>query len=293
MDEGIKSVTNTLAELDSAADRIGGRETKSNGLRISYDDLGEGEPALLFMPGWCGSRAAFSALLSRCSAYRRGLTLDWRGHGQSEKPPGDFTAEDLLQDALAVIEASGVRDIVPVTLSHAGWVAIELRRRLGRRIPKLVLVDWITVPAPRPFLDALNGLQSAESWAQVRDQLFSMWLDGVSDPKVIHYVREDMGTYGFPMWQRAAREITAAYARMSSPIEALASLDAVMPTLHMYSRPNDPAFSEMQQSLARKYPWSYERELKTRSHIATIEAPDQIAAAIEGFVARDNGSGMI
>ena len=44
--------------------------------------------------------------------------------------------------------ASGADRIVPVALAHAGWVAIELRRRLGKKIPAIVLVDWIVLDLP-------------------------------------------------------------------------------------------------------------------------------------------------
>lgn len=109
-------------------------EAHPDGLRISYDDSGRGEPALLFMPGWCGSRAVFEQLASRCSTHRRTLGLDWRGHGQSGSSQDDFGSDGLVEDALAVIEASGAERIVPAALAHAGWVAIELRRRLAERV---------------------------------------------------------------------------------------------------------------------------------------------------------------
>ncbi|WP_425355173.1 alpha/beta fold hydrolase [Pelomicrobium methylotrophicum] len=61
-------------------------EALSDGIRISFDDHGRGEPALLFMPGWCGSRRVFDELARRCAQWRRTLAIDWRGHGRSAKP---------------------------------------------------------------------------------------------------------------------------------------------------------------------------------------------------------------
>src|SRR5437764_11411838 len=122
---------------------------RCDGLAIHYDDLGKGEPALLCLPGWCAGRAVFTALARRLSERHRVLALDWRGHGDSDAPPDDFGMAELVRDALAVIEASGAQRIVPLATSHAGWVAIELRRTLGpARVPQLVLLDWIVTPAP-------------------------------------------------------------------------------------------------------------------------------------------------
>ena len=88
-------------------------QAASDGIRIGYDDLGQGEPALLCMPGWCSSRAMFERLTPLAAGHRRALALDWRGHGESDPAPGDFGGGPLVEDALAVIEASGVERVIP------------------------------------------------------------------------------------------------------------------------------------------------------------------------------------
>jgi pimeloyl-ACP methyl ester carboxylesterase len=129
---------------------------------------GQGGPALLFLPGWCSSREVFADLPHLSATRRRVLALDWRGHGGSEAATAPFGADELVEEAMAVIEASGARSVVSVALSHAGWIAIELRRRLGDRIAKLMLVDWL-VQAPPPFLRVLEANQSPDRWSIARD----------------------------------------------------------------------------------------------------------------------------
>ncbi len=260
-------------------------EVQSHGIRIRYDDHGRGEPALLFMPGWCGSRRVFDELARCCAQWRRTLAIDWRGHGESARPASDFGAGDLANDALAVIEASQAGLVVPVALSHAGWVAIELRRRLGPRIPKLVLLDWIVLEAPPPFLRALQSLQDPAQWRQTREQLFSMWLQGLDIPALTRYVREDMGSYPFEMWARAGREISGLYAKHGSPLQALASLDPPVPVLHLYAQPDDPGYLAAQQSFGAAHPWFRASKLGARSHFPMYEVPEEMAMAIESFVA--------
>src|SRR5574341_783292 len=187
----------------------------SGEVSIAYDDLGQGEPALLFLPGWCANRTVFRNLAPICGSHRRVLALDWRGHGESSSPAEDFGIEELVGDALNVIEASGAKRIAPVALSHAGWVAIELRRRLGVRVEKLVLLDWIIMmQPPREFFETLDGMQSQERWRETVERIFAVWLGDVDRTDLIRFVREEMGAYGFEMWSRAAREISTAYADM-------------------------------------------------------------------------------
>ena len=189
--------------------------TTANGIRIAYDDTGDEEPALLFLPGWCVNRSVFRDLLSRTSEHCRSLSLDWPAHGESAASRRDFGSKELLQTAAAVIEASAADRVVPVALSHSGWVALELRRRLGRRIPKLVLLDWLVTEAPADFLEMLPGMQSAELWKQTVEETLSMWLHGVDNPDLKRFVQEEIAAYGREMWARAAREISFTPARIN------------------------------------------------------------------------------
>jgi len=257
----------------------------SSGVSIVYDDLGQGEPALLFLPGWCTNRTVFTKLAPICGGQRRTLALDWRGHGESGAPAEDFAIDDLVEDALKVIEASGAQSIVPVALSHAGWVAIELQRRLGERVKKLVLLDWIIMmQPPREFFEALDGMQSPQRWHETVERIFSVWLGNVDNAALLRFVREEMGAYGFEMWARAAREISAAYADLGTPLQRLAALDPPLPVLHLYAQPEEPRYLAAQQSFAAKHSWFTVLRLNARSHFPMFEVPEAMASAIEQFV---------
>lgn len=236
------------------------------------------------MPGWCRNRTVFQDLAPGCSAHRRTLVLDWRGHGGSGQPKGDFGFGELVSDAIAVIEASGSQQVVPVALAHSGWIAIELRRRLRQRIPKLVLVDWIVLEPPKPFLEALKGMQDPDKWRQTVEHIFSQWLQCADNKRLIQFVRREMGSYGFQMWARAAREIAAAYAESGSPLHALSSFNPPLPVLHLYAQPPDPNYLAAQQKFASSHSWFNVLKLEARSHFPMFEVSDQMASAIERFV---------
>jgi pimeloyl-ACP methyl ester carboxylesterase len=247
---------------------------------IAYDDVGDREPALLGLPGWCAPRDAFRPLYPHLD--RRMLAVDWRGHGGSAAAQGDFDRSALVEDALAVISASGATQVVPVATAHAGFVALELRRRLGaERVPGIVLVDWMVLGAPPPFMGGLQALQSTEQWQGMRDRLFAMWSEGVSSPEVHAFIPK-MGAFGFDMWSRAGREIAAAFAADPVPLDALAPLGC--PTIHVYAQPADPGFLAAQQAYAKSHPWFSVRHVTAASHFPTIEAPGEVAGAIGEFV---------
>ena len=255
----------------------------STPIPIAWDDAGSGEPALLLMPGWCSPRTVYRDLAPRLARHRRVMTLDWRGHGESGRTFGDFGEEELVEDAEAVIEASGAEQVVPVALSDAGWIALELRRRLGARISKLVLLEWLVLGAPPPFQTVLTKMQSPQEWRAAVRELFAQWLQGVQNPALERYVNDEMGAFGFEMWARAARAIEAAYAREESPLQVLSHMVAPLPVLHLYAQPDSFGFLTAQEAFAIEHPWFHVRRLEARSHFPMFEVPDVIAAAVEEF----------
>jgi pimeloyl-ACP methyl ester carboxylesterase len=227
---------------------------------MAFSDSGTGEPALLYLPGWCGGREVFSPLLARTAETRRSVSVDWRGHGESPGTGLDFGTDELIEDAIELINKLQLDQVVPVALSHAGWVALELRRKLGaERIPAVVLLDWMPLGTPPGFAEALQALQDPEEWSTTRAQLFGLWRAGVDRPDVLQYI-ESMSAYGFPMWSRAGREILQSLAAQPTPLSA-------------------------QQAFAAEHDWFHVHRLSANSHFPCLEVPTESAAAISNFVA--------
>ncbi len=252
--------------------------------QIAFDKIGDGEPALAFLPGWCCPRTLFHDLLPLVGRHRTALTLDWRGHGGSDRDVPDFGTGELADDAMSVIDAASLDRVIPVGQAHAGWVALELRRRLGPdRVPGIVLLDWM-VPGPAPgFLDAMPLLRAQATWQEVRSGLLGRWTTGVDNEAVLANV-QTMATYGFDMWARAAREIEAQFATYGTPVAALETLGC--PTLHLYAQPSDDSFLTAQLEFAAEHPWFAVHRLAAKSHFPAVEAPKQAAAEIEKFASQ-------
>jgi pimeloyl-ACP methyl ester carboxylesterase len=260
--------------------------TERTSTGVAYDDRGKGDVALLFLPGWCGPRSLFEPLVAPLEGRVRSLVADWRGHGDSAPAAGDFGFTELADDATAVIEHSGAERVVPVAASHGGWVAIELRRRLGaQRVPRLVFLDWMVLGAPEPFLDALGGMMNPASTRDVVDRVTEMWTAGLDIPTLTWYVGS-MAATDDRMWARAAREITGAFERFGSPLSAVAALEPPPPTLHLYAQPRDDEYLDAQRGFAAEHPWFQVVRLDAASHFPMFEVPDAIAGLLHNFAAQ-------
>ena len=269
----------------------------SEGTRIYYDDRDTGEPVILCLPGWCVHHTIFAPLAERLSTDHRVLAVDWRGHGQSEASDGDFGYAEMVADVLAVIQDSGAHSVVTIAQAHGGWVAIELRRRLGERVPKMIFTSW------NPFMTGGNSLappslrevsalqtptmwqafQDKSRWSEVVEQVVTTWV-GDAPESVAKHIWNDTAKYGFEMWSRGGREISAIFAREGDPLQALSTFSPPVPVLHVYAQPRVPEFLSAQESVARDHPWFHVRRLEAVSHFPMLEVPDETADVIREFI---------
>jgi len=115
--------------------------TTSDGVKLHYLEQGSG-PALVLLPGWTQPAVGFAAQLEALSSEFRCLALDYRGHGESERPDHGYRVSRLAKDCLDWFEHLGLTDAV--LLGHSAgctviWSFIEL---FGQdRIRGLVLCD--------------------------------------------------------------------------------------------------------------------------------------------------------
>ena len=258
---------------------------------VAYQDHGvvadhaSSDCGLLLLPGWCESRAVFAPLIEHLQSQWRTVSADLPGHGASPLPMRDFGFDEIAAATIEAIEQSGLQRVIPITHSHAGWVAIELRRRLGARIPNLVLLDWLVLDPPPAFAGALRGLQDPDHWQDTCDRLFAMWLGGSAPLRVARHVVKDMGIHEASMWARAGREIDRAYRLCGNPLKILAGLEPKVPTVHIYSQPGDDGYLHAQLEFARKNAWFTVQRVEARTHFPSLEAPELVATAIRDFIA--------
>jgi pimeloyl-ACP methyl ester carboxylesterase len=260
----------------------------SDGIRIFYEDTGEGEPALLCLPGWCNTRTIFEPLAKRLSADHRVLALDWRGHGDSQASDRDFGFAEMAGDAVAVMQDSGAQAVIPIAQGQAPWAAVELHRLVGERMPKMVASSWPVIsPSANPlasrFLNAIRALQYYERWREGTEQLLTMWLSG-APASVERHIRDQMLLQGYATWSRAGREILAMYALEGEPLRVLSALSPQVPVLHVYCQPRAPEFLAIQESFAEEHPWYSVHRLEGVSQFPTLEVPEQMASVIGEFI---------
>jgi pimeloyl-ACP methyl ester carboxylesterase len=86
---------------------------RSDGIRIAYQVVGDGDQDLIFMLGWPTHLAlqwelpAFAGFLHRLASFSRLIMFDRPGNGLSDRGPTEQDFEDRLDDVLCVMDAVG------------------------------------------------------------------------------------------------------------------------------------------------------------------------------------------
>ncbi|MGY3694774.1 3-oxoadipate enol-lactonase [Bradyrhizobium sp. USDA 3240] len=112
-----------------------------------------GAPVLL-----CHSILTSSAIwhreaLALAARGHRVLALDSRGHGQSEAPRGPYAMDDLVADAIAVLDHFGISQVHVIGVSQGGMTAFGLGVRHPDRLLSLCVIA-ARADAPPPFAAA-------------------------------------------------------------------------------------------------------------------------------------------
>lgn len=126
------------------------------GVQLHYSDSGEHGPALLFHTGTGGDGTMWelAGYTDFLTGWRH-LLVDHRGHGRSGRPAGlqAHRMEEYVADALAVLDACGVRRAAMLGYSDGARLLYALAARHPERVAAVVGIGGVPHPngpdAPR------------------------------------------------------------------------------------------------------------------------------------------------
>jgi 3-oxoadipate enol-lactonase len=148
------------------------RLARNGPVTLAYDLRGRGSPLVLIQGVGVG-RWGWEPVADRLARRFQVITIDNRGIGASDTPPGHYSTRTMADDVLAVLDRAGIQQASVVGTSLGGMIAQELALAHPERVDKLILVATIPggprshpMPLPTTYLFAWAPFMSSQAKLQ-------------------------------------------------------------------------------------------------------------------------------
>ncbi|MBW2436062.1 MAG: 3-oxoadipate enol-lactonase [Desulfobacterales bacterium] len=119
---------------------------EANGININYELSGkEQAPVVVLSHSLACSLVMWWPQLELLEAHFRVLRYDTRGHGLSDAPAGPYTLKQLVDDAIAMLDALKIDQVHWIGLSMGGMIGQGLTLSRPERLKTLVLADTAAI----------------------------------------------------------------------------------------------------------------------------------------------------
>ena len=210
------------------------------------------------------------------------LRLDARGHGASDAPGGDYGMKGLAQDVLAVMVAAGVGRAAIAGVSLGGMIAMELALDAPDRVAALTLICTSAAMDPAGWADRVERVRAGgtAAIADIAMQRFLSPAFAQAHPEVAESVLRGLLAMADDGYAGAGAAI-----RDMDLIGRIGSITAPTLVVTGDADVSTPA-ADHGARLAALIPGARLIALAS-GHLAPLEAPGALAAALRSLLPRD------
>src|SRR5213594_4272667 len=116
-----------------------------NGINMAYTDDGRGMP-IVFVHAFPFGKVMWESQVKGLSEQFRVITVDLRGHGESDAPIWRYTIDQFADDVKGLLDHLAIKQAVLVGLSMGGYVMLALYRKHQDRVKGMVFANTRAEP---------------------------------------------------------------------------------------------------------------------------------------------------
>lgn len=256
-----------------------------NGVALSYTDQGNGIP-LVFIHAFPLSKAMWQPQVDALKDSYRVITLDLRGHGESDTVLWNCTLDDYASDVLGLLDHLNIRQAVFIGLSMGGYTLFSFYRQHPERVTAMVLADT------RAQADSVEGKAGRRAMAQTAFKDGSPAIADLMLPKLLapstRQHRQDIvdQVRGMILPTPSAGIVVDLMAMAARPDSTDLLRNITCPTLIMVGEEDQATPVAESRHMADRIPGSTLITIPDAGHLSNIEQPQAFNRALETFLQR-------
>lgn len=228
------------------------------------------------------TRSFWDPLVERLAGDASIVTIDARGHGDSDKPPGPYTAERMAQDLRDVIDALGWDRVSVAGASMGGCVALQFAGSLPDRTAGLGLIDttaWYGAEAPKDWATRAAKARS-EGLGALVDFQRTRWFSDAFRARESQIVERCVETF-----LRNDVDAFASACHMLGAFDGRSFLRGIsVPTTVIVGEEDYAAPVAMAEALHQGIPGSRLTIIPSARHLTPLETPDVVADELRAIL---------
>ena len=262
-------------------------------IELKHSDSGNGEPAIVFVHGFCSGPEDWMPQVEYLQARHRVLAVGLRGHGISERGSNEMSMEQLARDCLDLMAEKNITRAVFTGHSMGTRIAIEAHRQAPELVAGLVLVDGSNSTAATDLDTALAGFETAlanDGYGAFANMLFAqMFYDKKHDALKEKYIARALAVpeeIGAPLYRNLIK--------WDGNVARDALRQTTVPILVIQSttrdagggrRPLEPGEKGAYEAFVEEFaPSADVVPLPGLGHYTMLEAPAETNAAIDNWL---------
>jgi 3-oxoadipate enol-lactonase len=116
-------------------------KVRVNNVEIHYEESGKGKEVLVFSHGYFMNNTMFKSQIDALKNNFRCISFDHRGHGESEITTNGYELDNLVTDAICLIEKLELGSVHFIGMSTGGFVGMRLALRRPELLKSLILMN--------------------------------------------------------------------------------------------------------------------------------------------------------
>jgi len=256
--------------------------TQINNITIGYSDQGTGHP-IVFLHAFPLNRTMWATQERLLSLQFRIITIDLRGHGESDAPLWRYTLEQSTDDVRALLDHLEIQRALFVGLSMGGYILFAFYRKYAARVKGLILADT------KAQADTEEGKNGRLQLAQIAYKKGPPAIADIMIPKLLSPTT--IQTNPDLVQQVRAMIESTQISGIAGDLMAMAERPDTVPLLSQITCPTQIIVGELDLAtppsdaklMAEQIPHAHLTIIPNAAHLANLEQPETFNQIVSAF----------